>query len=351
MSVSDSIERLDPVEDRGGTAQPLLQVTGLTKHFPVRRSLLGHGGGSVRAVDGVDFRVPRGHTVGLVGESGCGKTTLASLVLRIFEPTAGQILVDGTDIAGLSRSELRKFRRTVQMVFQDPHGSLDPRQTVSSAVREPLRTLCVVAGRAQAMERVVATLDLVGLGSEVLPRFPHELSGGQRQRVVIARALAVAPRLVVLDEPTASLDVSVQAQILSLLTELRRQQGLTYLLISHNLVVTRSMSDVIAVMYLGKIVEMASSATLFMTPLHPYSSALISAIPVPDPDARRMAALARGDVPSPVNTPSGCRYHPRCQYAESVCREQEPPLRELDRGHHVACHFPGVAAKGSLEAS
>jgi len=323
---------------------PALAIRRVTKHFPMRRHLFGQSGLTVKAVDGVDLEVPSGRTFGLVGESGCGKTTLASLVLKLLEPSSGQIHVEGTDIAGLAGGALRAFRQAVQMVFQDPHGSLDPRQTVLSAIREPLLTLRVATDRAQATERVAATLDLVGLGSEVLGRLPHELSGGQRQRVVIARALVVAPRLVVLDEPTASLDVSVQAQILSLLAELRRQQRLTYLLISHNLVVTRCMSDVVAVMYLGKIVETAESAELFAAPLHPYASALISAIPAPDPDVRRMAALARGDVPSPVTIPTGCRYHPRCQYAETVCQAEEPPLRELRPGHQVACHFPGVAA-------
>jgi peptide/nickel transport system ATP-binding protein len=323
---------------------PALQIDGLTKHFPVRRGAFGRSSAQVRAVDGVDLTVRRGQTFGLVGESGCGKTTLASLVLKLLEPTAGHIKVDGRDIAGLRGDALKDFRRGTQMVFQDPQGSLDPRQTVLSALMEPLLTLRVAATRAEARDTAAATLGLVGLGPEILTRLPHELSGGQRQRVVIARALGVAPRLVLLDEPTASLDVSVQAQILSLVADLKARQGLTYLLISHNLVVTRCMSDVVAVMYLGKIVETAAATALFTDPLHPYSAALISAIPVPDPDTRGFAALARGDVPSPVALPSGCRYHPRCQFVERVCQEQEPPLQELASGHHVACHFPGVAS-------
>jgi oligopeptide/dipeptide ABC transporter ATP-binding protein len=318
-------------------------VKGLVKHFQVRRGAFGRRAGQVRAVDGVDFHIRRGETFGLVGESGCGKTTIAMLLLKLLEPTSGQISFDGKDIAGLTRGAMKEFRRGVQIVFQDPYGSLDPRQTVLSALMEPLFTLRVAANRAQAMARAVETLDLVGLDAEIVKRLPHELSGGQRQRVVIARALAVSPRFIVLDEPTASLDVSVQAQILSLLEELKRRQGLTYLLISHNLVVTRCMSDVVAVMYLGNIVEMAESTELFGDPLHPYSFALISAIPVPDPETRRITALAKGDVPSPVTMPPGCRYHPRCPYAENVCREQAPPLVELKRGHYAACHFPGVA--------
>jgi oligopeptide/dipeptide ABC transporter ATP-binding protein len=322
-----------------------LELTAVMKQFHVRRGVFGRGSVEVRAVDGVDLSVRPGQTFGLVGESGCGKTTLASLVLKLLEPSSGTISVDGRDIASLTRGGLKAFRRSVQMVFQDPHGSLDPRQPMLSALMEPLLALGVASTRARAREQAVAALHLVGLDLEVLPRLPHELSGGQRQRVVIARALAVSPRLVVLDEPTASLDVSVQAQILGLLAGLKNRQGLTYLLISHNLVVTRSMSDVVAVMYLGKIVETAESAELFTDPLHPYSSALISAIPVPDPETRRMTALARGDVPSPVRVPSGCRFHPRCQFAERLCQEKEPPLVELKPGHRAACHFPGIATR------
>jgi len=323
--------------------EPLVVVENVAKHFPVR-GFFGRRTAPVKAVDGLSFQIPRGRTFGLVGESGCGKTTIAMLLVKLLAPTAGHIRFDGTDLAGLKGPAIKEFRRRVQIVFQDPYGSLDPRQPMLKALIEPLATLNVVANRARAVDRAVESIELVGLDRELLKRLPHELSGGQRQRLVIARALAVGPRFVILDEPTASVDVSIQAQILSLLAALKAQQELTYLLISHNLVVVRYMSDVVAVMYLGRIVEMADAAELFTRPLHPYSSALISAIPIPDPDARTITALAKGDVPSPVNTPAGCRYHPRCPYAERVCTEQEPPLTELTPGHHAACHFPGIAA-------
>ena len=328
--------------------EPLLAVDRLVKHFPLRSGLFGKSAASVRAVDGLDFRIGPGETFGLVGESGCGKSTVALLLVKLLEATSGRIEFAGRDVAGLRGGALKEFRRGVQIVFQDPYGSLDPRQTILSALMEPLLTLKVAAGRAQARETAVRCTELVGLDAEILERLPHELSGGQRQRVVIARALGVAPRFIVLDEPTSSVDVSVQAQILSLLEDLKRQQGLTYLVISHNLVAIRALSDVVAVMYLGRIVEIAGSAELFTHPAHPYSAALISAIPVPDPEAPRVAALARGDVPSPVRVPPGCRYHPRCPYAESVCEREDPPLLELRPGHHAACHFPGVA--GSVAA-
>jgi oligopeptide/dipeptide ABC transporter ATP-binding protein len=309
----------------------------------------GRSAARVRAVDDVSFGIREGETFGLVGESGCGKSTIAMLLVKLLEPTAGRLAFDGADLARLDRSTVKDFRRRVQIVFQDPYGSLDPRQTMLKALIEPLFTLKVVADRATAVARSERALELVGLDREVLKRLPHELSGGQRQRLVVARALAVGPRFVILDEPTSSVDVSLQAQILSLLADLKRRQGLTYLLISHNLVVIRYMSDVVAVMYLGKIVEMAASEELFTRPLHPYTVALISAIPVPDPDASTIAALAKGDVPSPVNVPPGCRYHPRCPYAEAICRQEEPPLRELRTGHRAACHFPGVASPAGVQ--
>jgi oligopeptide/dipeptide ABC transporter ATP-binding protein len=300
-------------------------------------------------VDGVSFGIREGQTFGLVGESGCGKSTIAMLLVKLLEPTTGRLAFEGADLARLDRGAVKDFRRRVQIVFQDPYGSLDPRQTMLKALIEPLFTLKVVADRAAAVARAEQALELVGLDREVMKRLPHELSGGQRQRLVVARALTVGPRFVILDEPTSSVDVSLQAQILSLLADLKRRQGLTYLLISHNLVVIRYMSDVVAVMYLGKVVEMAASDELFTRPLHPYTVALISAIPVPDPEASTVAALAKGDVPSPVNVPPGCRYHPRCPYAEAVCRQEEPPLREVRAGHFGACHFPGVAGGRSIE--
>jgi len=321
----------------------VLKVANLIKHFPLRGVLWRKSAGSVKAVDGVGFEVGAGQTFGLVGESGCGKSTLAMLLVKLLEPTNGKICLDGADITGIRGGAIREFRKQVQLVFQDPYSSLDPRQKILSALTEPLFTLRLAADRGDAVRRVEEAVELVGLNAEVLKRLPHELSGGQRQRIVIARALALSPRLLILDEPTSSVDVSVQAQILGLLRDLQRNRGLTYLLISHNLVVVRFMSDVVAVMYLGKIVEMGAAAELFARPQHPYSAALISAIPLPDPQNRRLTALANGDVPSPVNTPTGCRYHPRCPYAEGVCREQEPPLTELRSGHFAACHFPGVS--------
>jgi oligopeptide/dipeptide ABC transporter ATP-binding protein len=322
---------------------PLLSVNNLTKHFPLRSGMFTRNPAYVRAVDGVTFQIQAGRTFGLVGESGCGKSTLAMLLVKLLAPTAGQICIDGSDLSEIRSGAIRDFRKRVQLVFQDPYGSLDPRQRMLSALIEPLFTLGIAADHADAVKRAEESIALVGLDAEILKRLPHELSGGQRQRVVIARALALAPRLIILDEPTSSVDVSVQAQILGLLQTLKRQQGLTYLLISHNLVVVRYVSDVVAVMYLGKIVEMAESAALFAAPLHPYSAALISAIPVPNPEAPRLSALARGDVPSPVSPPPGCRYHPRCPHAEKVCREKEPTLTEMTPGHYAACHFPGLA--------
>jgi peptide/nickel transport system ATP-binding protein len=326
----------------------LLEVTDLQVHFPITKGLiLERKVGAVRAVDGVDLRIEKGKTLGVVGESGCGKSTLGRAVLRLTEPTGGKVVFDGQDLSELNGEGLRKMRRRMQMVFQDPLASLDPRQSVGSILAEPLRTHGLTeGGRKGADARTRELLDLVGLPSSAANRYPHEFSGGQRQRVGIARALAVSPDLIIADEPVSALDVSIQAQVVNLLEELQERLGLTYMVIAHDLAVVRHMSDEVAVMYLGSVVEVAPSDDLYGTPLHPYTISLLSAIPIPDPvveDARERILL-RGDIPSPANPPSGCRFHTRCPFRQPTrCDDEAPPLRELDGGQHpghqVACHY------------
>ena len=317
---------------------PLLQVRGLTKHFPITRGLFGRTVGQVRAVDGVSFDVAPGETLGLVGESGCGKTTTGRAVLRLLEPTAGEVRFDGVDVRALGAGELRRLRRHMQIVFQDPFSSLNPRMTVGATIREGL-TIHRLAEGAQADRRVRELLDEVGLRPEYAARYPHEFSGGQRQRIGIARALAVEPKLIVCDEPVSALDVSVQAQVVNLLQDLQRERGLAYLFIAHDLSVVEHMADRVAVMYLGKIVELAPSAALYAEPLMPYTQALLSAIPVPVPGAVRRRIVLQGDVPSPANPPSGCVFHPRCHHPakDAACAAIVPPLEEKAPGHWAAC--------------
>ena len=317
---------------------PLLRVRDLTKHFPIRRGLFGRTAGQVRAVDGVSFDVFAGETLGLVGESGCGKTTTGRAVLRLIEPTAGEITFDGVDVRAQGARELRRLRRHMQLVFQDPFSSLNPRMTVGATIREGL-TIHRLAEGAAADARVRALLDEVGLRPEYATRYPHEFSGGQRQRVGIARALAVEPKLIVCDEPVSALDVSVQAQVVNLLRDLQRQRGLSYLFIAHDLSVVEHVADRVAVMYLGRIVETAPSAQLYAGPLMPYTQALLSAIPVPRPGGRRQRIVLQGDVPSPANPPSGCVFHPRCHHParDAACAAIVPPLEEKAPGHWVAC--------------
>ncbi|GAO06525.1 ABC transporter ATP-binding protein [Streptomyces lydicamycinicus] len=320
---------------------PLLKVRGLVRHFPITKGLLKRQVGAVQAVDGIDFDVRPGETLGVVGESGCGKSTMGRLITRLDEPTGGSIEFQGQDITHLSPGRLRPMRRDVQMIFQDPYGSLNPRHTIGGIVSTPFR-LQGVEPEGGVKKEVQRLLELVGLSPEHYNRYPHEFSGGQRQRIGIARALALKPKLVVADEPVSALDVSIQAQVVNLMDDLQEELGLTYVIIAHDLSVIRHVSDRIAVMYLGKIVELADRKALYESPMHPYTKALLSAVPVPDPKRRtqRDRILLKGDVPSPINPPSGCRFRTRCWKATEVCATTEPPLVALRTGHQVACHHP-----------
>jgi oligopeptide/dipeptide ABC transporter ATP-binding protein len=319
---------------------PVLEVSGLRKHFAVKKGLLRRTVGHVLAVDGVSFAIGEGETLGLVGESGCGKSTVARTVLRLIEPTAGAIRLNGSDITGLGKAALRPYRREMQMIFQDPFSSLDPRMSAGALVGEPLLVHGILKGEARGA-RVAALFEQVGLRPAQMRNYPHEFSGGQRQRVCIARALALNPRLIVADEPVSALDVSIQAQVINLMMDLQRAKRLSYLFVAHDLAVVAHISHRIAVMYLGKIVEHADKRTLFANPLHPYTEALLSAVPIPNPAVKRQKRLLQGDVPSPINPPPGCAFHTRCPYAVARCKVETPALRETAPGHLVACHLRG----------
>ena len=322
----------------------LLEVDNLVKHFPVGGGAFAGPGGTVRAVDGVSFTLRRGETLGLVGESGCGKTTTGRCILQLERPTSGRVLFDGVDLAAIDAVALRAVRRRVQVIFQDPYSSLNPRMTVGQILAEPLKVHGIIRSRSAREARVRELLEQMGLLPQHARRYPHQLSGGQRQRVGIARALAMEPELIVCDEPVSALDVSIQAQIINLLEDLQSRLGLTYLFIAHDLSVVRHISDRVAVMYLGRIVELADRAALYEEPLHPYTRALLSAVPIPDPDveATRERTVLRGEVPSPLKPPSGCVFHPRCPIAVERCTAEIPPLREIRPGHWAACHLAQV---------
>jgi len=325
-------------------APPVVEVRNLTKHFAVPRGLLGLRTGKVHAVDGVWFRVQAGETLGVVGESGCGKSTTGKLILKLIEPTAGEIYLDGERIDALSRGAMRRRRSGLQVVFQDPYSSLNPRLRANEIVAEPLRNFSRLP-RARIDDRVAELFEQVGLRLDQMVRFPHEFSGGQRQRLVIARALALKPKVIVCDEPVSALDVSVQAQVINLLADLQANFGIAYIFIAHDLAVVEHISHRVAVMYLGRIVELAERRALFAGPQHPYTEALLSAVPIPDPGAKPQRVMLPGEVPSPINPPAGCYFHTRCPYAEARCRSEKPLLREVRPGHYAACHLrPGAVA-------
>jgi len=322
------------------TSTPLVEVRNLVKHFPITGGVFLREVAAVKAVDGVDLAIKQGETVGLVGESGCGKSTLGRLILRLEEPTSGDILFQGESILGYDHRKMRTLRKEMQIIFQDPFSSLNPRKNVAHIVGEPLY-VHGMNNRREREARVLELLEVVGLKREHMRRYPHQFSGGQRQRIGVARALALNPKLIICDEAVSALDVSIQAQVINLLEDLQDEFGLTYLFISHALSVVQHISDRVAVMYLGKIVETAESDSLYREPLHPYSQALLSAAPVPDPRRKRERIVLPGDVPSPISPPPGCRFHTRCLYAEPTCKEQEPTLREIREGHFAACFFAG----------
>lgn len=318
--------------------EPLLRVENLKKHFPITGGILGRPVSSVKAVDGVSFTVNKGETLGIVGESGCGKSTTGRMLMRLIDPSEGKVTFEDRELTSLSNSEMRKIRREMQMVFQDPFASLNPRHTVEKILEEPLK----VHGMGSAKERkkrVHELLNIVGLSSYHAKRYPHQFSGGQRQRIGIARALMTKPKLIIADEPVSALDVSIQSQVLNLMQDLQKEFGLTYIFIAHDLGVVRHISDRVGVMYLGKMVELSNSETLYENPLHPYTEALLSAVPVPDPDFKRETILLQGDIPSPSNPPSGCTFHTRCPHATEICKQKVPEFKEHQPGHYVACHL------------
>ncbi|MGZ4371441.1 MAG: ABC transporter ATP-binding protein [Gaiellaceae bacterium] len=339
---------LDETGESGET--PLLDVRHVKKYFPIRKGVLQREVAAVHAVDDVSFAIREGETLGLVGESGCGKSTLGRTIVRLLEPTAGEIVFDGTHIEHLGTRKMRPLRSEIQMVFQDPYASLNPRKRVGTIVSDPMR-IHNLGSRAEQKRRVGEILETVGLSPEHYNRFPHEFSGGQRQRIGIARALALQPKLIIADEPVSALDVSIQSQMLNLLDDLQNEFQLTYLFIAHDLGVVRHVSDRIAVMYLGKIVELSPAEELYTRPIMPYSEALLSAVPIPDPDLaeKRERIVLEGDVQSPINPPSGCRFHPRCRYATDVCQQLEPPLVDYGNGHLAACHHPLNVDQATLE--